>query len=75
MPAILSTPARPANDRKAELLVQADPLDLEGKTKNERIQMALKAIDQNGLKPNGKPGYTFREAARIFNVPSTTLNE
>ena len=35
--------------------VQVDPLDLEGKSDKERIQMALKAITCNGFKENGQP--------------------
>ena len=35
--------------------IQVDPLDLEGKSDEEHIQMALKAITCNGFKENGQP--------------------
>src|SRR4051794_34678164 len=54
-------------------LVEIDPLDLEGKTSKERIQLALKAIFRNGLKPNGRPVLSIREAASTFKVSKTTL--
>jgi hypothetical protein len=54
-------------------LVIVDPLDLEGKTSEERLQLALSAISRNGLKANGRPIYPIREAARAFGVSKTTL--
>lgn len=53
--------------------VQVDPLDLENKTRDERIDLALKAIYRNGFKPDGSPRYSLREAARTFDVQKTTL--
>ena len=35
--------------------IQVDPLDLKGKSDEEHIQMALKAITHNGFKENGWP--------------------
>lgn len=57
----------------AQPKVQVDPLDLENKTSEERIIMALEAIERNGYKPDGKPWLALREAARIFSVSKTTL--
>ena len=54
-------------------LVQVDPLDLEGKSNEERIHMAISAIKRNGFKANGNPTYSFREAAQTFRVSKTTL--
>jgi helix-turn-helix, Psq domain len=54
-------------------LVLVDPLDLQGKTSEERIQLALSAISRNGLKASGRPVYPIREAARAFGVSKTTL--
>jgi hypothetical protein len=56
-----------------DLLVLVDPLDLEGKTSEERIQLALSAIAQNGLKASRRPVYPIHEAARAFGVSKTTL--
>jgi 3-methyladenine DNA glycosylase AlkC len=56
-----------------EPLVIVDALDLEGKSQEERLQMAMSAINRNGLKPSGNPVYPFREAADAFSVPKTTL--
>ena len=33
--------------------IQVDPLDIEGKTMDERCALAIAAIAQNGFKPNG----------------------
>lgn len=53
--------------------VQVDPLDLEGKSDEERIQMALKAITRNGFKENGRPWLSIREAALTFQVKRGVL--
>ena len=48
--------------------VQVDPLDLKGKSDEEYIQMALKAITCNGFKENGWPWLSIQEAALTFQV-------
>ena len=53
--------------------VQVDPLDLESKTDEERIQLALDAITRNGFKANGRPWVSLHEAAGCFNVSKSTL--
>ena len=53
--------------------IQVDPLDLEGKTQEDRVQLALAAITRNGFKGNGRPWLSLREAARLFGVTKTTL--
>ena len=35
--------------------IQADPLDLEGKTQEDWVQLALATITWNGFKGNGHP--------------------
>lgn len=59
--------------KQNEILVEVDPLDLEGKPTEERIHMAIAAIERNGLRDNGNPIYPFRQAAHDFNVSKTTL--
>lgn len=58
-----------------EPTVQVDPLNLEGKTVEEHLQLAIAAIYQNGFKKNGNPVFSFREAANIYGVSKTTLTE
>lgn len=53
--------------------VQVDPLDLESKTDEERIQLALDAVARNGFKANGRLWLSLREAAGCFNVSKSTL--
>jgi hypothetical protein len=53
--------------------IQVDPLDIENKTDEERIQLALEAVKINGFRPNGRPWLSLREAASSFNVKKTTL--
>lgn len=53
--------------------IQVDPLDIEGKSVEERIQLALDAVAVNGFKPNGRPWLSLREAAQTYQVSKTTL--
>ena len=53
--------------------IQVDPLDLEGKDVEERIQLALQAVTRNGFKENGRPWLSLREAAKCFEVSKTKL--
>lgn len=62
-------------DTTSPPFVQVDPLDLENKTRAERVELAFKAIERNGYLPNGRTRYSLREAARTFDVPKTTLTE
>jgi len=55
--------------------IQVDPLDLEDKPVEERIQLALKAVTINGFRPNGRPWLSLREAAKAYQVKKTTLTE
>lgn len=38
-----------------ESRIQVDPLDIENKSVEERVQLALAAIARNGFRPNGRP--------------------
>lgn len=53
--------------------IQVDPLDLEEKSVDERIELALRAVTINGFKPNGRPWLSLREAASAYGVSKTTL--
>lgn len=53
--------------------IQVDPLDIEGKSEEERVQLALEAVRRNGFRPNGRPWLSLREAASAFNVGKTKL--
>src|SRR5258707_4162453 len=61
--------------KRTEPTVQVDPLDLAEKTAEERIQLAIAAINRHGLKKNGQPIFSFREAANNYGVSKTTLTE
>jgi hypothetical protein len=39
----------------------------------DRIKLAIEAIEKSGLKPNGDPLYSVRAAAKDFNIPRSTL--
>lgn len=58
---------------KKSLRIQVDTLDLEEKTPEERIQLALDAIIRNGYRPNGRPWLSLREAAKVYSVSKSTL--
>lgn len=53
--------------------IQVDSLDLEDKSDEERVQMALQAIARNGFKQNGRPWLSLREAALHFKVHKNRL--
>ncbi|KAJ3510026.1 hypothetical protein NLJ89_g4908 [Agrocybe chaxingu] len=59
--------------KKTQPTVQVDAQDLESKTTEQRLQMAIDAINRNGFYKNSNPILSFREAAIIFNVGKTTL--
>lgn len=63
----------PHTKKLKESRIQVDPLDIEAKSDEERLQLAIDAVKINGVKQNGRPWLSFREAAKAFNVDRTTL--
>ena len=63
----------PMPSTKNSPCIQVDPLDLEGKDVEERIQLALQAVTRNRFKENGWPWLSLREAAKCFEVSKTKL--
>lgn len=53
--------------------IQVDSLDLELKTDEEHIQLALEAVVCNGFKENGQPWLSLCEAARCFDISKSKL--
>lgn len=53
--------------------IEVDPLDLEGKTTDQCIALALEAVTVNGFRPNGRPWLSLCEAAAAYNISKTTL--
>jgi hypothetical protein len=53
----------------------ASSLDLDRMGKEQRINCALKALRTSGIKSNGHPCLSIREASRRFNVPHSTLTD
>jgi hypothetical protein len=49
------------------------PEDILSLPQEERIQLAIAAIQNSGLKPNGDPCYSARQAAKHFCVPRSSL--
>jgi hypothetical protein len=49
------------------------PNDILARPHEERIQLAIAAIQESGLKPNGDPLYSARQAAQHFGVPRSSL--
>jgi hypothetical protein len=50
-----------------------EPGDVLGKSQEERMQLALAAIQESGTKANGDPNYSIRQAAKDFNVPRSSI--
>ncbi|KAJ3534000.1 hypothetical protein NM688_g7200 [Phlebia brevispora] len=48
-------------------------LDLDDLSPEDRIQLALEAVCDSGLKPNGDPCLSLRQAAQIYRVSHSTL--
>ena len=48
--------------------IQVDPLDIENKSVEERVQLALAAIACNGFRPNGWPWLSLQEAAKEYGI-------
>ena len=49
------------------------PHDIQSRPQEERIALAIAAIQASGTKLNGDPVYSVRQAAQQFNIPRTTL--
>ena len=49
------------------------PPDILSLPQEERIQLAIEAIQKSGTKPNGDPVYSARQAAQHFDVPRSSL--
>ena len=50
------------------------PSDILDKSQEERMQLALAAIQGSGTKANGDPNYSVRQAAKDFNIPRTSIS-
>lgn len=48
--------------------------DLTNYSRNERVVLAIEAINHYGFRKNGRPIYSLLEASRHFEVPRTTLS-
>ena len=44
-----------------------------GKSQEERMQLALAAIQGSGTKAKGDPNYSIRQVAKDFNVPRSSI--
>ena len=49
------------------------PEDILTRPREERIQLAVAAIQQSGTKPNGDPHYSVRQAEHDFGIPRSSL--
>jgi hypothetical protein len=49
------------------------PPDILSRPREERIQLAIAAIQGSGTKPNGDPCYSARQAERHFNISRSSL--
>lgn len=49
------------------------PHDILTQSQEERIQLAIAAIQASGTKSNSDPQYSARQAAKHFGVPRSTL--
>ena len=63
----------PAMSPPKEPRIQIDPLDIENKSVEERVQLALAAIARNGFRPNGRPWLSLREAAKEYGITKGRL--
>lgn len=50
------------------------PSDILGKSQEERMQLALAAIQGSGTKANGDPNYSIRQAGKDFDIPRTSIS-
>lgn len=51
------------------------PPELDALPQEERIQLAIKAINNSSRKPDGTPSLSARQAALAFNIPRSTLTD
>jgi len=49
------------------------PPDILSRPREERIQLAIAAIQGSGTKPNGDPCYSARQAEQHFDIPRSSL--
>jgi hypothetical protein len=49
------------------------PSDVLSRPREERFQLAIEAIQGSGMKPNGEPCFSAREAEKYFGVPRSSL--
>jgi transposase len=63
----------PRTQLRRDPQINVDQLDLENKTADERIALALAAILKEGFRPSRRLIYSFRAAAKTFKIPKTTL--
>jgi hypothetical protein len=49
------------------------PHDILTRPREERIQLAVAAIQESGTRPNGDPCYSARQAEQHFGVPRSSL--
>jgi hypothetical protein len=50
------------------------PDDILSRPREERIQLAMAAIRESGMKSNGHPHYSVRQAAVDFDIPRSSLD-
>ena len=55
------------------LLGVSIPPDILSQPQEERIQLAIAAIRGSGIKPDGDPCFSARQAGKYFNVSRSTL--
>jgi hypothetical protein len=60
----------PASQPPANITIPPDILNL---PQEDRIQLAIAAIQKSGTKPNGDPINSARQAAQHFGVPRSSL--
>ena len=51
----------------------AIPHDVLTLPREDRVRLAIAAIQESGLKPNGDPYYSARQAEKDFGVPRSSL--
>jgi hypothetical protein len=49
------------------------PHDVLTLSREDRVQLAIAAIQDSGVKPNGDPYYSARQAEKDFKVPRSSL--
>lgn len=49
------------------------PFDVLSRPREERFELAIQAIRGSGMKPNGDPCFSAREAEKYFGVPRSSI--